>query len=115
MAKATWTLFHGGQVLDPETGEASRADLLDRDDRIHTVGADLDTDVLIPRGEDLTRIAATGKTLMPGLIATHCHMTYGESRAQEEQDLYTRAESRTLIAAANLGKVLRSGVTSISL
>jgi imidazolonepropionase-like amidohydrolase len=114
MADTTWTLFHGGQVLDPEAGEARRADLLVRDDRIHTVGADLDTEVLVPRGEGLTRIDATGKTLMPGLIDTHCHMTYGESRAQEEQDLYTSAESRTLIAAANLGKVLRSGVTSIS-
>lgn len=114
MTNTTWTLFPGGQVLDPEAGEAPRADLLIRDDRIHTVGADLDTDALVPRGEELTRIDATGKTLMPGLIDAHCHMTYGESRAQEEQDLYTSAESRTLIAAANLGKVLRGGVTSIS-
>jgi imidazolonepropionase-like amidohydrolase len=114
MTNTTWTLFHGGQVLDPEAGEVRRADLLIRDDRIHTVGAKLDTEPLIPRGEDLTRIDATGKTVMPGLIDLHCHMTYGENRTQEEQDLYTSAESRTLIAAANLGKVRRSGVTSIS-
>jgi imidazolonepropionase-like amidohydrolase len=114
MTATTWTLFHGGQVLDPEAGKVSRADLLIRDDLIHTVGAKLDTEALIPRGENLTRIDATGKTLMPGLIDLHCHMTFGESRAQEEQDLYTSAESRTLLAAANLGKVLRSGVTSIS-
>jgi imidazolonepropionase-like amidohydrolase len=114
MTDTTWTLFHGGQVLDPEAGEARRADLLIRDDRIHTVGANLDTEALIPRGEELTRIDATGKTLMPGMIDLHCHMTYGENRTQEEQDLYTSVESRTLIAAANLGKVLRSGITSIS-
>jgi imidazolonepropionase-like amidohydrolase len=51
---------------------------------------------------------------MPGLIDAHCHMTYGESRAQEEMDLYTGVELRTLIAAANAKKVLRAGVTSIS-
>ena len=114
MTNTTWTLFHGGQVLDPEPGEVRRADLLILDDRIHTIDANLDTEVLIPRGEDLTRIDAAGKTLMPGLIDLHCHMSYGENRTQEEQDLYTSVESRTLIAAANLGKVLRSGVTSIS-
>ena len=59
-------------------------------------------------------LEAAGRTVMPGLIDAHCHMTYGESRAQEEQDLYTGVEMRTLIAAANAGKVLRAGVTSIS-
>jgi imidazolonepropionase-like amidohydrolase len=114
MTDTAWTLFHGGQVLDPEAGEVRRADLLIRDDCIHTIDANLDTEALIPTGEDLTRIDATGKTLMPGMIDAHCHMSYGENRTQEEQDLYTSVESRTLIAAANLGKVLRSGVTSIS-
>ena len=53
-------------------------------------------------------------TVMPGLIDVHCHMTYGESAAEEEIDLYTSHELRTLVAAANAEKVLRAGVTSIS-
>jgi imidazolonepropionase-like amidohydrolase len=59
-------------------------------------------------------IDGTAKTVMPGLIDAHCHMTYGESMAQEEQDLYTSVESRTLRSAWNLKKVLYSGVTGIS-
>ena len=44
---------------------------------------------------------------MPGLIDAHCHMTYGESRSEEEIDLYTSPELRTLKAAWNAQKVLR--------
>ena len=29
------------------------------------------------------RIDAKGKTVMPGLIDAHCHMTYGEPRAED--------------------------------
>lgn len=114
MAEVTWTLFHGGQILDPEAGQVRLADLLIRGDRIHSIMVNLGTDVLVPPDESLVKIDATGKTLMPGMIDLHCHMTYGENRTQEEQDLYTSVEARTLIAAANLGKVLRAGITSIS-
>src|SRR3954470_21578398 len=51
-------------------------------------------------------IDASGKTVMPGLIDAHCHMTYGESMTQEEQDLFTSVEGRTLRAAWNVQKVL---------
>ncbi|WP_232784581.1 metal-dependent hydrolase family protein [Carbonactinospora thermoautotrophica] len=62
----------------------------------------------------MEEIDATGKTVMPGLIDAHCHMTYGESRTEEEIDLYTSPELRTLKAAWNAQKVLRAGVTGIS-
>ena len=39
---------------------------------------------------------------MPGLIDAHCHMTYGESMTQEEQDIFTGVEGRTLRAAWNV-------------
>ena len=59
-------------------------------------------------------IDGTGKTVMPGLIDAHCHMTYGESMTQEEQDIFTSVEGRTLRAAWNVQKVLAAGVTGIS-
>lgn len=59
-------------------------------------------------------INGTGKTVMPGLIDAHCHMTYGESMTQEEQDIFTSVEGRTLRAAWNVQKVLSAGVTGIS-
>ena len=51
---------------------------------------------------------------MPGLIDAHCHMTYGESMTQEEQDIFTSVEGRTLRAAWNVQKVLAAGVTGVS-
>ncbi len=63
---------------------------------------------------DATRIDAGGKTVMPGLIDAHCHMTYGESLTQEEQDIFTSVEARTLRSAWNVQKVLFAGVTGIS-
>jgi imidazolonepropionase-like amidohydrolase len=67
-----------------------------------------------PADPEVTQIDGTGKTVMPGLIDAHCHMTYGESLTQEEQDIFTSVEGRTLRAAWNVQKVLAAGVTGIS-
>jgi imidazolonepropionase-like amidohydrolase len=64
--------------------------------------------------DGVLRIDGTGKTVMPGLIDAHTHMTYGESMTQEEQDIFTSVEGRTLRAAWNVQKVLAAGVTGIS-
>lgn len=57
-------------------------------------------------------IDAVGKTVMPGLIDAHCHISYGEGRSAEEVDVYGGAEWATARALWNCGKVLRAGVTS---
>jgi imidazolonepropionase-like amidohydrolase len=63
---------------------------------------------------EAARIDAAGRTVLPGLIDAHCHMTYGESLTQEEQDIFTSVEARTLRSAWNVQKVLFAGVTGIS-
>jgi imidazolonepropionase-like amidohydrolase len=111
---SSWMLVTGGSVIDgTSTSAVDGASVLIRDDRVYAVGRDVDLSV-VPRGEPVERLDATGKTVMPGLVDAHCHMTYGESRFEEEIDLYTSHERRTLIAAANAKKVLRAGVTAIS-
>ena len=55
---------------------------------------------------------ATGKTVMPGLIDAHCHISYGEGRTAEEVDVYGGAEWAAVRAVWNCNKVLRAGVTS---
>jgi imidazolonepropionase-like amidohydrolase len=57
-------------------------------------------------------IDATGKTVMPGLIDAHCHISYGEGRTAEEVDVYGGAEWAAVRAVWNCAKVLRAGVTS---
>jgi imidazolonepropionase-like amidohydrolase len=111
--RSEWLLVENGTVIDA-TGSGAQigASVLVQGSRIVAVGEQLDLQV--PRGAALTRLDATGKTVMPGLIDAHCHMTYGESRSEEEIDLYTSPESRTLKAAFHAQKVLRAGVTGIS-
>ena len=107
----TRLLIEGATVVDgtggpPRPGES----VLVEGNRIAAVGPG----VSAPDGAPVERIDAAGKTLMPGLIDCHCHISFGEARTQEEQDLYTGVESRTLRSAFNLGKVLRAGVTGFS-
>ncbi|MDY6996008.1 MAG: amidohydrolase family protein [Actinomycetota bacterium] len=109
-----WVLITGGRVIDGLGNEpVERCNVLLRDNRIHAIGAGATAED-IPRGDTVRTIDAAGKTVMPGLIDVHCHMTYGESRTEEEIDLYTSPEMRTILAAHNVEKVLRAGVTSIS-
>jgi imidazolonepropionase-like amidohydrolase len=109
-----WLLVENGTVIDGDS-PAARPDtsVLVHGNRIVAVGAEA-TAERVPRDADLVRIDATGKTVMPGMIDAHCHMTYGESRSEEEIDLYTSPELRTLKAAFHAQKVLRAGVTGIS-
>lgn len=109
-----WTLIEGGNVVDG-TGSGARAStsVLIGDTRIVAVGEGATRDA-VPRGEHVDVVDAVGKTVMPGLIDAHCHISFGEARTQEEQDLYTSPESRTLRSAWNAKKMLRAGVTGIS-
>jgi imidazolonepropionase-like amidohydrolase len=113
---SSWLLLKDGNIFDGR-GDALRAgtSVLIQDDLIVGIGADAAAlRERVPRGDAIRDLDATGKTVMPGLIDAHCHMTYGESKTQEEIDLYTGVEMRTLIAASNASRVLRAGVTSIS-
>lgn len=109
-----WLLIENGQVIDGNSSPP-RPDcaVLVHNDRIVKLG-DLQVGDEVPRGAELQRLDARGKTVMPGIIDVHCHMTYGLARTEEEISIYTPPELRTLIAAANIEKVLHAGVTSIS-
>jgi imidazolonepropionase-like amidohydrolase len=110
-----WTLITNVSVVDGTRPEPrGPASVLIEGERISALGDESDLRARVPRGEPLTVADFRGRYLMPGLIDAHCHMTYGDSYTQEEQDLYTSVESRTLRAAWNARRVLRAGVTSIS-
>lgn len=110
-----WTLIAGGSVIDGTgTPPMQGHDVLLNDDLIVEVAPGIDVESTIPRGEEIERIDATGKTVMPGLIDAHCHTSFGEVRMQEEQCLYTSHELRVIRSATNLPRILRAGVTSIS-
>jgi imidazolonepropionase-like amidohydrolase len=53
-----------------------------------------------------------GRSILPGLIDGHTHISFGESRSEEENALYTPVEFRTAKAIYFAKKVLQAGVTS---
>ncbi len=57
-------------------------------------------------------VDTAGRTMMPGLIDGHMHISFGEAEAEEELSLYTSAEYRAIRAAWDAKKVLDAGVTS---
>ena len=73
------------------------------------------TDMAKPLPPDASIVLnAKGMTVMPGIVDAHCHLSYGDARNIEEQDLYGSAEYRAIRGTWHAGKVLRAGVTSVS-
>ena len=63
---------------------------------------------------ELAHVTGDDRTIMPGLVDAHVHTSFGEARSEEELALYTPVEYRSMLAAWNVRKVLRAGVTSLS-
>jgi imidazolonepropionase-like amidohydrolase len=57
-------------------------------------------------------LGGAGRTVMPGLIDGHVHVSFGEARSEEELALYTPIEYRSIKAIWNARTSLRAGVTS---
>jgi len=104
-------LLRGGTVIDG-TGAAPRpdTDVLFEVDRIVAVGegARAASD---PADAAITIVDVTGLTVMPGLIDAHCHITFGEPASNDELFFHREQSSAMLIAAHNVPKLLRAGVT----
>ena len=101
------TLLTGGMVIDGTGAPARRADVLLEVDRIVAVGptaaARATTDAVV---HDVS-----GMTVLPGLIDAHCHITFGEPASNDELFFHRPQSTATLIAAFNVQKLLRAGVT----
>jgi len=76
-----------------------------------TMVGDLPADGLIKPG--LKRINAKGKTVMPGLIDTHCHLSFDDAGSNSEIFFQRRNALSALVAAYNAKKLLRAGVTGV--
>jgi len=103
-------LITGGRLIDG-TGAAARADeaVLVREGRIAALGAD----AIAQATEADERIDATGRTVMPGLIDAHTHLTFGEPTGNDELFNHRTEAYSSMLSAYNARKVLRAGVTSV--
>ena len=104
-------IISGGRVIDGTGAPAFEGSVLVEDGRIAAVGVSADRRAT-KRG-DLERIDATGQTVMPGLIDTHCHLSFDDAGSNSEIFFQRRNGLSALVASYNARKLLRAGVTGI--
>ncbi len=98
-------LIRGGTVVDGLGAAPRAADVLIEGQRIKAVEPGLDA-------ADAEVVDASGCTVMPGLIDTHCHISFDEPSSNDELFFHRNREGlAAIIAAANAKKLLRAGVT----
>jgi imidazolonepropionase-like amidohydrolase len=105
-------LIENGTLLDG-TGADPRPDtavLLSGDEIVALGQAAVDA---AQRRDDVQRIDATGKTVMPGLVDCHSHMTFAEPEGNDELFFHRTEGYSAMVAAWNAEKVLRAGVTAL--
>lgn len=108
MSSAEQVLLTGGVVIDG-TGAAVRpnTDVLLEVDRIVAVGPEAAGSA----APGVEVIDVSGFTVMPGLIDSHCHITFGEPQSNDELFFHRQQSSAMLVAAFNVQKLLLAGVT----
>jgi imidazolonepropionase-like amidohydrolase len=101
--------IENGNLIDG-TGEPARsASVLIDGDLIVAVGPDADR--LGAAHESCERIDAAGTSVMPGLIDSHCHITFNEPSSNDELFFHRREGLAALVAGWNVQKLLLAGVT----
>ncbi|ABD55192.1 amidohydrolase [Jannaschia sp. CCS1] len=102
-------IIENGRIIDGTGAPAFEGSVLVRDGKVAAVGADADAQA----SPDLKRIDATGQTVMPGLIDTHCHLSFDDAGSNSEIFHQRRNGLSALLASYNARKLLRAGVTGI--
>ncbi len=108
------TVIRNGTLIDGTGDDAGPNDaLVIEGNRIKSIGE-------MPAGldgaEGVDVVDAAGQWILPGLIDAHVHLSYGNPKLAGEARGRgtTRPELNAIRAGWNAGKVLRAGVTSIS-
>jgi imidazolonepropionase-like amidohydrolase len=97
------TLLKNANIIDGLGNAPFAGDVLIDGERISAVGS--------ADGEGAAVIDVAGKTVMPGLIDAHCHVTLDEPQSNDEMFFHRREGLGALVAAYNVQKLLRAGVT----
>jgi len=105
----TAILISNGTIIDGTGAAPVAGSVLLRGERIAATGASADAEAARERA--LGRIDAKGKTVMPGLIDGHCHISFDEPNSNDELFFHRRHGLSAIIAAQNVQKLLRAGVT----
>jgi len=105
-------LFENVRVFDGTSEQLSApVNVLVEGNQISAISADA---IETPSdAAQLTRIDGTGRTLMPGLIDVHVHLTFGAMSVQQMQDPSTTPEALGQAAAEQADNMLMRGFTAV--
>ena len=102
------TLIQNGVIIDGTGTKPKKESILIDNCSIKATGKDADK---LADSNDVIKIDAAGKTIMPGLIDAHIHVTFDEPSSNDELFFHRREALSAIIAAYNAKKVLCAGVT----
>ncbi len=103
-------LLTGGRLIDGTGAAPVKASLLLEGGAVAALGAAADQ--AAQGRNDVERVDCSGKVVMPGLIDSHCHISFDEPGGNDELFFHRREGLAAIIAAANVRKLLRAGVTA---
>lgn len=104
-------IIRNGRIIDGTGKPAFAGSVLVEGGKIAAVGVAADKQA--ENRPDLKQIDATGQTVMPGLIDTHCHLAFDDAGSNSEIFFQRRNALSALVAAYNARKLLRAGVTGL--
>ena len=101
-------VIENGRIVDGLGNEPYDGSVLIHGDRIQAISK---TGLPEAAAEEAQRIDAAGMTIMPGLIDSHCHISFDEPNSNDELFFHRREGLAAIIAARNVQKLFRAGVT----
>lgn len=98
----TYTLIKNGMVIDGTGSEPTQCDVLVHGPRIVHVGTDAATH--LPADTAHSEIDASGCRVLPGLIDSHCHISFDQPNSNDELFFHRRYGLAALVAGGQCTK-----------
>ena len=105
-----YTLIQNGLIIDGTGADPFPGDVLISGQRIVAVGANAGASCAA--NATVEKIDASGCRVMPGMIDSHCHISFDHPNSNDELFFHRRYGLAALVAGVNAQKVLRAGFTS---
>ena len=106
----SYTLIQNGLIIDGTGSDPFLGDVLLSGKRIVDVG--IEASASCPEGAVVDNIDASGCRVLPGMIDSHCHISFDHPNSNDELFFHRREGLAALVAGVNAQKVLRAGFTS---
>jgi len=104
----TGLLLRNGRIVDGLGNQPFSGSVLVEAGRISRV---LTADEVVDLPGSVHCVDVDGMTIMPGLIDSHCHISFDEPSSNDELFFHRREGLAAIIAARNVQRLLRAGVT----